>query len=52
MPLFNQRVTEWKYALEVKFEELRRKEKKKKTLEAELPNVIKYPCMGVTRIAF
>lgn len=53
MPLFNQRVTQRKYALEVKSEELcsrkkKRKEekKKKKTVEAPLPSLIKYPWMG------
>lgn len=33
MPLFNQRVTEWKYALEVKSEE----EEKKKTESGSRP---------------
>lgn len=50
MPLFNQRVTEWKYALEVKSEELC--SEKKETVEALLPSLIKYPWMGATRIAF
>lgn len=49
MPLFNQRVTERKYALEVKSEELC---SEKKTVEALLPSLIKYPWMGATRIAF
>lgn len=49
MPLFNQRVTQWKYALEVKSEELYLK---KKTVEALLPSLIKYQWMGATRIAF
>lgn len=51
MPLFNQRVTEWKYALEVKSEELCWR-KKKETVEALLSSLIKYPWMGATRIAF
>lgn len=51
MPLFNQRVTQREYALEVKSEELcsrkkRKKKKEKKTVEAPLPSLIKYPWMG------
>ena len=48
MPLFNQRATEWKYALEVKSEELvlEEGEEEKKTVEALLFGLIKYPWMG------
>lgn len=51
MPLFNQRVTQRKYALEVKSEELCSK-KEKETEEALLASLIKYPWMWATRIAF
>lgn len=58
MPLFNQRLTQWKYALEEKSEELfskkkkKRRKKKNEAEEALLSSLIKYLWMGATRIAF